>query len=189
MRIRSAVAALALVGLLAPLLPAEEQDTGSAAPPSGTSALSGRIVANGGTPTVGATVIIYHLSTEQLFRSEPTDAKGGFAFESLPYGYFDVAVMAPYGLFVADAVVNVPPSGKTTVSLALIPGATEATLRTFPGTDQQPVGVATMARAGGKSFWSSAGGIAVIAGGGAVALAALASGGGSDGPAASPSAP
>ncbi len=183
---RSTACGLALVVGLAPSLPAQQVaqpvQAGAAAPApmTGTSGLSGKIVGADGQPVPGATVLAYHLSTEEVYRSNPTDDKGAFSFDKLPYGYFDVAVLGPSGLFVADAVVNVPPSGKATVSLALVSGAPEATLRTFPGTDQQPVGIATMARSSDKSFWSSAGGIAVLVGGGAVALAALASGGGGD---------
>ena len=165
------------------------QRTQPPTPPTANSKLSGRVTTSSGTATSGATVLAYHLSSEQLFRSTPTDAKGQFAFEAVPYGYFDLAVLSSDGLYVADTVVNVPPAGKTSVSLALTPGPPAETLRTFPGTEQQPVGIAAVNRKSGKGFWSSAGGIAIIAGGGAVALALLA-GGGNDGESpSSPSAP
>jgi carboxypeptidase family protein len=165
------------------------QGTQAPAPPTANSKLSGHVANSAGVATTGATVLAYHLSSEQLFRSTPTDAKGQFTFDAVPYGYFDLAVLSSEGLYVADTVVNVPPAGKTSVSLALTPGAPAETLRTFPGTEQQPVGIAAVNRKSGKGFWSSAGGIAIIAGGGAVALALLAGGGnGSESPA-SPSAP
>jgi len=159
-------------------------------PPGATSQLSGRVTGHDGAPAAGATVLAYHLSSEQLFRSSATDAKGGFTFEAVPYGYFDLAVLSSDGLYVADAVVNVPPAGRATVALDLVPGATEATLRTFPGTDQQAVGVAGVNRKGeGKGFWGRPAGIAILVGGGAVALAALAGGGDSSEPTSSPSTP
>ena len=142
-----------------------------------------------GAPLAGATVLAYHLSTEQLLRSGVTDAKGAFSFDAVPYGYFDLAVLAGPGLFVADAVVNVPPAGKTTVSLDLVSGAAEAS-RAFPGTDQQPVGIAAVNRkSAGPGFWGKPAGIAILAAGGAVAIAALASGGDDTSPSSSPSAP
>jgi len=171
---------------------APPQDTPSPSPapatPGASSKLNGRVAGSDGAAAAGATVLAYHLSTEQLFRSTPTDAQGKFAFDAVPYGYFDLAVLSADGLYVADAVVNVPPAGKTSVSLALTPGATEEALRTFPGTEQQPVGIAAVNRNDGKGFWGSAAGIAILAGGGAVALALLASGGDDDSPS-SPSAP
>jgi hypothetical protein len=159
------------------------------APPTANSKLSGRVTTADGAAATGATVLAYHLSTEQLFRSTPSDAKGQFSFDAVPYGYFDLAVLSSDGLYVADTVVNVPPAGKTSVVLSLTPGAPPETLRTFPGTEQQPVGIAAVNRKSGKGFWTSAGGIAILAGGGAVALALLAGGGSDSESPSSPSAP
>jgi hypothetical protein len=166
----------------APVLAAADQ-TGSN--------LSGRILSQTGEPVVGARVLAYHLSSEEVFDSEATDAKGGYEISGLPYGYFDVAVETPQGLYVADQVVNVPPSGKVALSLNLFP-YTEARAddgRSFPGTEQQPLGEARVQdKVKGGEFWKSPKGIGTIAGAGAVALLLIA-GGGDDGGSASPSAP
>jgi len=167
---------------LAPLRAAADQ-TGSN--------LSGRILSEAGAPVTGATVLAYHLSSEKVFRSGATDAKGGYEVAGLPYGYFDVAVETPQGLYVADQVVNVPPSGKVVLTLNLYP-YTEAMAdegRSFPGTEQQPVGVARVQeKLKGGDFWKSPKGVATLAGGGAVLLLLLAGGGG-DGGETSPATP
>jgi hypothetical protein len=191
LRMRRGMAAVLLAAIVVPRAAwgAEEPATTPPEPAAGTSKLHGRVRAADGAPVVGATVLAYHLSTEQLLRSAETDAKGGFALDAVPYGYFDLAVLSGSGLYVADAVVNVPPAGRTTVSLDLIASAAEAS-RAFPGTDQQPIGIAAVNRKGtGPGFWGKPAGIAILAAGGAVALAALASGGDDGDSTTSPSSP
>ena len=177
---RLATALSVLVTLLVPPL-AVAQD--AASEPAGTGRLAGRVVRGDGAAANGATVLAYHLSSEQLFRHEATDAKGKFEIAALPYGYFDIAVVTSEGLFVADGVVNLPPAGKTSVSLTLLPGTNEGTLRAFPGTDAATVGVAAIDRKSATgSFWGSPAGIGIIAGAGVIALVSIA-GGGDDEPA------
>ena len=153
--------------------------------------LSGRILDATGQPIDGARVLAYHLSSEEVFDSGATDARGGFAISGLPYGYFDVAVETPQGLYVADQVVNVPPSGKVTLSFNLYP-YTEARAddgRSFPGTEQDSVGEARIDEKGKPGqFWKSPKGYATMAAGGA-ALLLLVAGGGDDGGSTSPSSP
>lgn len=154
--------------------------------------LSGRILSEAGAPVTGVTVLAYHLSSERVYRSGATDAKGGYEIGGLPYGYFDVAVETPQGLYVSDQVVNVPPSGKTVLTLGLFP-FTEAMAdegRSFPGTEQQPVGVARVQeKSKGGDFWKSPKGVATLAGGGAVLLLLIAGGGGDGAEEASPATP
>jgi len=156
-----------------------------------TSQIAGTIRSADGKPVPGVRVMVYHLSTEQLFTSEPTNNGGGFSVQDLPYGYFDVAVETPEGVYVADQVVNLPPSGKVSATLQLAPYADTGAEppREFSGTDLESVGWARVKeKARGKAFWKSTAGIAILAGVGGIALLALALSGG-DESSASPSQP
>jgi len=147
------------------------------------SEISGRILDEAGQPVVGAKVMAYHLSTEQVYSSDPTNAKGEYEIGELPYGYFDVAIETPDGLYVATQVVNVSPASKSVLALTLSPyTAAEADDgRSFPGTDETPVGLARLReKPKGADFWKSGKGIGIIAGGGAVLLLLIASSGGGD---------
>lgn len=134
-----------------------------------------------GSSVAGATIIAYHLSSERVYESTPVDGSGNFSIDNLPYGYYDVAVQSANGLFVADQVVNLPPSGKASLNMTLSRGGTdESAPRGFPGADEAPIGVAMIETKDKGAFWKSPGGIAIIAGAGAVLLAAIALSGGSD---------
>ncbi len=156
------------------------------------SQLSGRILRDG-QPQVGAKVLAYHLSTEELFTSEPTGAGGQYSITGLPYGYFDLAVESADGIFVADQVYNVSPASKAVLTFNLVlfspgePGSV-SDRRSFPGTEDEPVGVARVEeKLKGADFWTSRRGIAILAGAGGAALLLLVAGGGDGG--ASPSTP
>lgn len=155
------------------------------------SKLAGKILGPGGQPLSGVQVVVYHLSTEQVFTSSPTDGGGKYELTNLPHGYFDVAVQTTDGLFVTDQVVNVPFQGKATLSMTVETAAagTTTTARQFPGVDQPAVGVAKAnSHAGGfKNFLRGPAGTAVIAGGGALTLLAIAGSDSSD--SSSPSTP
>jgi hypothetical protein len=170
---------LALLGQPAtPLLLAQTDDD----PPEGEGRILGEVIGPDGSKLAGATIIAYHLSTEEVFRSLPTDGKGHFELAELPYGYFDVAVQTDDGLFVADQVVNVPPSGKATMNMTLVAGTTSDTPpRGFAGLDTPATGVARVdAKQHGGSFWKSSKGIAVLGGVGAAVLLAIALSGNDD---------
>ena len=182
------IALLALLhGILSP--PAMAQAAGP------NSELRGRVfAADGKTAVEGATVVAYHLSSEEVFESEPTNSKGQYTIPALPYGYYDLAVRTPDGLFVADQVANVPPSEKAEVSFSVkVYGATVTERRTFPADeDEDPTGIAAVnQKMVGSSFWRSPKGIGIAAGGGALLLLLIASGGDSNDaePVASPSSP
>jgi hypothetical protein len=171
--------ALAMIWAIMPMPLAEQ---------SGSSELSGRILSypDGG-ELAGAKILAYHLSTEELFTSEPTTGGGQYSLTGLPYGYFDIAVETAEGIFVADQVVNIAPSTKAVLTLTLVlfstgdPGSVEDR-RTFPGTEDDPVGVARAEeKMRAADFWTSKKGIAIMAGGGAAVLLLL-SGGGSSSP-------
>jgi hypothetical protein len=151
------------------------------------SQISGRILL-AGEPLAGAKVLAYHLSTEELFISEPTSAGGQYIIAGLPYGYFDLAVESAEGIFVADQVFNVPPTGKSVLTFNLVPfsaGApgTADDRRSFPGTEDDPVGVAQVEeKMKGADFWTSKAGIAILAGAGGTILLLLVGGGGDGSP-------
>lgn len=145
----------------------------------GTSALAGKLIGPDGEPLAGAVLVAYHLSSEAVFRSEPTGRGGDYRIDGVPYGYFDLAIETADGLYVADQVVNVPPSGKATLTLEVTATGVEA--RAFPGSDSPPSGIATVSKKlSGRDFWRSPKGVAIIAGGAGAALLLLAAGGGSD---------
>jgi hypothetical protein len=155
----------------------------------GGSELSGRILSYpGGAGVSGASILAYHLSTEQLFTSEPTGPSGQYDLTGLPYGYFDIAVQTGEGIFVADQVVNIAPSATSVLTLTIVPfsagepGSIEDR-RAFPGTEEDPIGVAKVEqKLRGADFWTSKKGVAILAGGGGAALLLLAGGGSSTSP-------
>jgi len=175
---RGCVVLLIWVCLLPPAAIAQQTSEGEAA---GSSVIVGKIEAADGKPAQGVRVLVYHLSTEKLYTSEPTGKNGEYRFEDLPYGYFDVAVETPEGVFVADQVCNLPPSTKIAAQLVLTPfDDTEARPpREFTGSDLASIGWARVKeKPRGADFWKSTKGIAILAGLGGVALLALASSGG-----------
>lgn len=180
-RHRYVISSLLTAVLLFPLgaLPRTQAQEGEI--PPGEAQLRGSISTADGSSIVGATIIAYHLSSERVFRSTPVDGSGNFSIADLPYGYYDVAVQTANGLFVADQVVNLPPSGKASMNMTLTRGGTDASApRGFPGADEAPIGVARIDQKEKGAFWKSPGGIATIVGVGVVLLAAIALSGGDD---------
>jgi hypothetical protein len=134
-------------------------------------------------PVVNATVVAYHLSTAQVYRSTVTLSNGKFEITGLPHGYYDLAIETPDGLFVANQVVNVPPDGKAVANLQLVPSTlAEQGPRDFPGSDQAAAGIAEMLKKKKKK------GIAILSGLGGAAVLGLAAGD-SDSKSSSPSNP
>jgi hypothetical protein len=182
---RMTVIPLFLAALLAlpPVAPAVAKDGDDG------SLITGRIFAADGTPLVGATLHIYHLASEQVFTSAPTDARGEYTITGLPYGYFDMAVESPDGdFYVGNQVISLEPSGKASLTLTIGPFASDGEQgRAFPGTESVPVGLALVKEkdTGAAGFWKSPKGYAVI-GVSALALILLLGSTGSD---ASPSTP
>ena len=140
---------------------------------SGTSRIEGKITSGSKkTPVAGATVLVYHLASGTIFRSQPTAENGRFEVAGLTHGYYDMAVEAPDGLYVGNQVVNVPPDGRTVSNFNLQPTeAGQSGPRDFPGSDQAASGIATFIE---KSFWRKPKGIAIWTGGTVVAVATAA---------------
>lgn len=145
-----------------------------------TSSLTGKILGPNGKALAGARLLSYHLSSERLYTTEPTGSNGKVSLQDLPYGYHDLAVETPDGLFVAAQVINIPPDSKAVVALTVLTAGASTALRAYPGSDAQTVGVARVSqRLRGREFWRSPRGVAVLAGAGAAILLLLAGGGGS----------
>ncbi len=145
----------------------------------GTSKIKGKILHTEGRDRIrDARVLAFHLSSAQLFVSEPTN-RGGFEIRGLPFGYYDLAVETRDGLYAATQVINVAPSGTAALVLTLAPyqPATAGLARVFPARDVESSGVAEVRRKlRGREYWRSPGGVAIISGIGGVALLALAAG-------------
>jgi hypothetical protein len=190
--IRLPSALLAFLAVLwtaaAAVAPAVAQEPEAAPPlaaPEARGRLGGRVLGKDArTPVTGATVRAANLRTGTSVASAPTDAKGGFAIEGLPYGYVDLVVETAEGSYTASQVLNVPPDGRLQVTLALtrteeLPQGwwSGRAPRPAEGSAAPPIGVAVVQEEG-RGFFRSRKGIAVLAGAGAVALLALSGGGG-----------
>ena len=175
-KLPTTLASLTLICALLPIAGAQESPDNT----PGYSRISGQVKrSEGNRPVVGAIIVAYHLSTGEIFRSEPTGGKGKFEIPNLRQGYYDLAVEAADGLFVGSAVVNLSPDGKTTILLSLTerdaPGSESP--REFPGVDQPAAGSARIReKLTGKEFWKSPGGVAILSSLGGAALLALAIG-------------
>lgn len=145
-----------------------------------TSSLVAKIVGTDGKPLEGVRLLAYHLSSERLYTSEPTKKNGECAMHDLPYGYHDLAVETPDGLYVSTQVVNIPPDSTAAVVLSLLAGGgAESAPRSYPGSEIETVGMARLVeKLRGRAFWKSPRGIAVLAGSGGLLLLLLAGGGG-----------
>ncbi len=175
--LRLAFASVVVLCSLLPAQPAQYTGSGSA---EGTSTILGKIFGpDGKTPQAGVRVLAYHLSSERIFSSEPSNAKGKCEIGELPFGYFDLAVETPEGLFVGNRVINLAPAGKATVIFTLRPYQAAATEgeRQYPGSDQPPSGLADVReQSEGRDFWRSPRGVATVATAGALTLLLFAGG-------------
>ncbi len=154
------------------------QYTGKAAD-KGTASIVGKVLAaDGKSAARQVRVLAYHLSSERTFTSEPSNRKGEVQITGLPFGYYDLAVETPEGLFVANRVLNVAPASKSEAIFILRPyrGAAVSEARNYPGYDQLSQGEARYReKAHGRAFWRSPRGVAVLAGVGSAALLAIVS--------------
>lgn len=178
--LRTLLALLILGSFFIPAAVAEEKGPDSAK-------IVGTIFGSDGKSKIsGAKVHAYHLSTEATFTSAPTGNDGKYEITGLPYGYFDLAVETPNGIFVANQVANVAPTAKAVLSFTIreYGDDDDDERRAFPGAQSDSSGVANVRqRLTGRDFWKSPKGIAVIGGSAGAALLAIAAGGGSDSPA------
>ncbi|MDQ7006451.1 MAG: carboxypeptidase-like regulatory domain-containing protein [Acidobacteriota bacterium] len=143
--VRRIVAGVVMVGLaLGP-----QVTVSMAAGPAGNVVIRG-VVFSGETqePVLGARVYAVHLDTKQVFSSAPSTATGEYQLTGLPYGYYDLAVETPDGLYLANRVINAPAGEKVEMSMLLGSPQPEDTEwwsaepdRRIPGLDRVPDGV------------------------------------------------
>jgi hypothetical protein len=154
-----------IVGLVAGVTVIPAQDPAA----MGASTLMGRVKGVEGKSVEGSTVVAYHLSTGQAYRSSRTGSDGRYEISNLTQGYYDLAIETPDGLYVVNQVVNMPPQGKTVANLQMLDAAVAGEApRAFPGSEQEPSGIAQIAKGSNKKL------IGILAGvGGAAALALL----------------
>jgi len=82
--------------------------------------LQGRVLGPAGvTPMPGAVVKFYNLVTGTLYRSEATDADGGYVLPGLGEGRYDVAIETDRGLWMVDRTVELGAAGRRNMSFAL----------------------------------------------------------------------
>ena len=185
--------AVGLQPALAENAPADDDPPDDTA--AGTGLIKGKVfMTDDKNPVEGAIVHAYHLGSQKVFSSGPTDDKGRYEMGGLPFGYADLFVETPDGVFVANQVVSVPPAAKLSVTFVLFTNDDE-TREWWTGRepkhiavlDKPATGIAEIQEhLGKKSFWGSPGGIAIMAGGGALALLAITASGSDDQPEASP---
>lgn len=183
-RVLAVAVAAALLG--SPALAASKKEKKKSDRPAG-SRLVGRVVgADGKTAAPGVSVEVRPLNGGSPFRSAPTDKKGRFVLEGLPYGWAEVLVTSERGGFLGDQAINLPPGSKVEVELALLSLAdrpeswwTERHLE--PPADLPREQVAGLAQSSqkltGVEYWKSPTGLAILIGTSVAALAVIAAGG------------
>ncbi len=101
--------AIGLQPALAQNAPADDDPPDDTA--AGTGLIKGKVfMTDAKNPVEGAIVHAYHLGSQQVFSSGPTDDKGRYEMGGLPFGYADLFVETPDGVFVANQVESVPPA-------------------------------------------------------------------------------
>jgi hypothetical protein len=166
---RSALlAGVVIAALILAPLPVLAEETGQPEETNTAKIMGKLITGEKKTPVVGATVLAYHLSLAQLFRSQPTGENGKFVIEGLPHGYFDMAVDSPDGVYVSEQVVNAGPGAEVVANFNLAPSDFDgADPREFPGSSESPVGIAEfMKKKSKKAIW-------ILVGVGSAAVLAL----------------
>ena len=192
------LASLALVELEpAAAFAAKKKDADESAPVG--AEIHGKVYrSDGKTAVSGAVVSAYVLESGQVVAAPPTGNNGEFNLTGIPYGYADLYVETPDGMFAGSQVINLAPGGKVAVSLDLSSFADKPPAwwsgrepKELPGSGKKPVGLAEVrSSVRGKEFWKTPGGIATLGAiGGAILLAIAASGSGGSSSNASPSNP
>ena len=155
-------------------------------PPKGSRILGQVRSADGKSAAAGVVVEVRPLDGGTVHRSKPTDKRGRFSLEGLPYGWAELVVTGEGGSFLGDQALNLPPGSKVEIKLNLLPLAdrpeswwTERHLE--PPADVTGANVAGLAQSSqkltGVEYWKSPTGIAILIASGVVALAVIASGG------------
>jgi hypothetical protein len=179
------VAWMLIACLVAGSLPAQARPKEKTAG-EGKTRVQGRIVrADGKTAAAQVTVKFVPLLPDSPTTTVATNAKGWFVAEGVPVGYHDLVVEAEGAAFVGNQVINVAPAGRQELEIVIARRA-ERTESWWSGREIKPLpgggeadGIAELRpKLGGKDFWTSPKGLAILGGIGAAVLLAIASGGG-----------
>lgn len=140
-------------------------DAGGETP--GTASLSGRVFeADRVTPVSGAVVRAIRGDGAQVYSSLPTDEKGKYDLNFLPPGSYDLVVELPEGVFVVERTLSIPEAKAYELSMSTV--SADTVEKKVPSIEKPVLGYAWTQegkdRKGG-GFWTTPGGIAVIAGG------------------------
>ena len=163
--------------------PSGEKTTKSA----GGSRLEGKVLGPDGKPVRGAIVSVRSLEGDASWNSLPSDSRGRFHVQSLPYGWADLVVTTGAGDFLGDQAINLPPGTKVVINFSLLDTADKPASWWTERRVERPAGLRTDRIAGmaqssqrltGVEYWKSPGGIAILASVAVVALGLIAVGGG-----------
>jgi hypothetical protein len=154
---------------------------------AGGSRLEGQVLGTDGKPVRGAVVTVRGLEGDGPWISPPSDRRGQFRLQGIPYGWADLMVTTEKGDFLGDQAINLPPGSKVVVKFNLLetadkPASWWSDRRVEPPAGLNVTDVAGMAQGSqkltGVEYWKSPAGLAILIGVGVVALAAIAAGGG-----------
>lgn len=185
-----AVAAVLATALAVPALAAAPSNSNSQnkQKSGGGSRIEGRVFGPDGKPVRGATVTVRALEGDKTWVSPPTDSRGRYSLQGLPYGWDDLIVTTEKGEFLGDQAIAIPPGSRVAVNFNLLETADKPTTWWTDRRVEPPSGITVTEVAGmaqssqkltGVEYWKSPAGIAILISVGVVALAAIASGGGS----------
>lgn len=175
---RAAIAAAVLSALLAPGVGAAKKPKEPKPVKPRGARIDGQVLRDPKrTPVAGAIVRVKFFDGGEEWVSPPTDRKGRFRLDALPYGYAELVVESPDGKFPCDHVVELPPLGTVGLTLGLRPMAPLPSAWWSGEATADAKGVALgKQNLRGRDFWTSPAGIGIIAGTGAAVLLAIASG-------------
>lgn len=154
---------------------------------AGGSRLEGRVLDPEGKPARGVTVMVRSMEGDRSWTSQPSDGRGRFRIDALPYGWVDLVVKTEKGEFLGDQAINLPPGSKVIVSFNLLETADKPASWWTDRRVELPAGLAPDQVAGmaqssqklvGVEYWKSPAGIAILISVGVVALGLIAAGGG-----------
>jgi Carboxypeptidase regulatory-like domain len=187
---RRLVAAGLTLAMALPATAAQQPSTHSgksSAKSAGGSHLDGQVLGQDGKPISGAVVSVRSLDGDASWQSRPSDRRGRFRLEGLPYGWDDLVVTTAKGEFLGDQAINLPPGSRVALNFTLLdtadkPASWWTERRVEPPSGVLAEKVAGMAQSSqrltGVEYWKSPAGIAILATVSVVALGLIAAGGG-----------
>jgi hypothetical protein len=158
---RALAAGITVVMLTGPLF---AQPEGA---PEGKGVIRGHLyLSDGKTRLAGARATAVNVTTSKPYSSAETSENGAYEITGLPGGSYDLVIELTAEVFVADNLVDLRPSETVTLSFAVEPR--RPANRMVPGMGR-PTGSAVLQdelraapAAGGRTFWSGPGGLAIL---------------------------